>query len=48
MKEHICKLLNGLRVEIETEEIEGANYLKVYISHGTDTDKDTDVCRRIL
>jgi hypothetical protein len=44
MKEHICKLLNGLRVEIETEETGGARYLNVYSSHNTDTDKEPLYC----
>lgn len=39
MKELSCRLVNDVRVE--TEVAEGANYLKVYIPHGTDPDKDT-------
>lgn len=39
MKELSCRLVNDVRVE--TEEIEGANYLNVYIPHETDTDKET-------
>lgn len=42
MKALSCRLVNDVRVE--TEEIEGANYLNVYIPYETDTDKETLYC----